>query len=219
TADALLACQATHGVLGGALVHVDDLVNARGVENLRQVSFRPAADTGNLRTFCRLQPDNLYRRVLLLEEFRYPHDGAGGTHGADEVGDAPAGVAPDLRPGGLVMGQRVVRVGKLVQHPALATRLHRLGQVTGAFHALFLAHPDQLGAVGAHGVLALLALVRRHDQLHAVAAHRRRHRQGDAGIAAGRLDQHVTGADIAARLRLDDHVQRRPVLDRAGGVV
>ena len=34
-----------------------------------------------------------------------------------------------------------------------------------------------------------------------------------------RLDQRVAGLDRAARLGFDDHRQRRPILDRAGGIV
>ena len=70
-----------------------------------------------------------------------------------------------------------------------------------------------------HGLRALDRQVLRHDQQHAVAAHRRGHRQCDAGVARGRLDQRVAGLDLAALLGAPDHGQGRPVLDRAGGVV
>ncbi len=45
-----------------------------------------------------------------------------------------------------------------------------------------------------------IAQVLRHDQHHAVAPDRRRHRQRDAGIAGGGLDQRVAGLDLAALL-------------------
>ena len=61
--------------------------------------------------------------------------------------------------------------------------------------------------------------VLRHDQHHAVAADRRGHRQRDAGVARGRLDQRVAGLDLAALLGAPDHADRRPVLHRAGRVV
>ena len=66
-------------------------------------------------------------------------DRAGGAHRADEVRDAPAGVAPDLGAGGLVVDARVVGVGELVEHTALAFALHLLGQVARVFHAAALA--------------------------------------------------------------------------------
>ena len=58
-----------------------------------------------------------------------------------------------------------------------------------------------------------------HDQDHAVAAWRQRPSPDDAGIAAGGLDQGIAGLDVAARLGMGDHGQRRPVADRPGGVV
>jgi hypothetical protein len=57
-----------------------------------------------------------------------------------------------------------------------------------------------VGAEGAHGLAPLDGEVLGHDQHHAVAAHGRRHRQGDAGVAAGGLDQGVARLDVAALL-------------------
>ena len=59
----------------------------------------------------------------------------------------------------------------------------------------------------------------RHHQHHAVAAHRGRHRQRNAGVAAGRLDQRVARLDVSALLGLDDHRQRRAVLHRTRRIV
>jgi hypothetical protein len=104
------------------------------------------------------------------------------------------GVAPDFRPGAFVVRQRVVRIGELVEHDALALG-HHLSASRAPLHAAGLGRQHQFGAEGAHGLAALDALVLRHDQDHAVAAHRRRHRQRDAGIARGGLDQRVAGLD------------------------
>jgi hypothetical protein len=131
----------------------------------------------------------------------------------------PSGVAPDFGTGGFVVRQRVVGVAELVEHPPLPFPLQPRGQIARTLHAFFLAHQNQFGAVGPHRRPPLGALVFRHDQLQAVTLHRRDHRQRDAGIAAGRLDQHIAGPDLAARLGLPDHAQRRPVLDRTGGIV
>jgi hypothetical protein len=114
---------------------------------------------------------------------------------------------------------RVVGVGELVQHAALAFALHVLRQVARVFHAAALGRQHQLGAEGLHGLRPLDRQVLRHDQHHAVAADRRGHGQRDAGVAGGRLDQRVAGLDLAALLGALDHRQRGPVLDRAGGVV
>ena len=94
-----------------------------------------------------------------------------------------------------------------------------LGRVARQLHAAFLAGEHQLRAKGAHGLAALYALVFRHHQYHLVAAHRRRHRQRNAGVAAGRFDQGIARLDLAARLGLCDHRQRGPVFHRARRII
>ncbi|MNZ59860.1 hypothetical protein D3C78_779130 [compost metagenome] len=135
------------------------------------------------------------------------------------MGDRAVGLPPDFRAGAVVVGFRVVAVGELVEDLALAFALHLVGEVAGAFHALLLAHQDQFGAVGGHRCLALGRGVVRHDQDHPVALDRRRHRQGDTGVAGSSLDQRVAGADIAAQLGAIDHRECRTVLHRTRRVI
>ena len=130
-----------------------------------------------------------------------------------------AGLPPQLRAGAAVVRVGVVRVVELVEHPRLARGVHRQRAVARALHPLGLAHQEQLGAEGRHGLAPLQAHVLRHDQDHAVAADGGGHRQRDAGVAAGGLHQRVARADLAAPLGGGDHRQRRAVLDRARGVV
>ncbi len=47
------------------------------------------------------------------------------AHGGHKVRDAAVSLAPQLWPSAPVMAQRVVNVGKLVQHPAHALCLYR----------------------------------------------------------------------------------------------
>jgi hypothetical protein len=114
---------------------------------------------------------------------------------------------------------RVVGVGELVEHDALLLAHHALGQVARRFHAARARREDDLGAEGAHGLAALDRQVLRHDENHAVAADRRGHRQSDARVARGGLDQDVALADRAALLGAPDHRDRRPVLHRASRVI
>src|SRR5690606_2146108 len=114
TADALFAGQTAHGLFGRLLVHVDHLVDPAGIENAGQVCLWPAADAGNGGAIGGLQANDAHVRVLLLEVFRHAHDGTGGAHGGDEVGNATAGIAPDFRAGALIVRQRIVRIGELV---------------------------------------------------------------------------------------------------------
>ena len=133
--------------------------------------------------------------------------------------DLPGGVLPDLGAGGLEMGGPVVVIGKLVEHPPLAFGLHRVGQIAGIFHPLLFGDQDQFGAEGLHGLTTFDRQVVGHDQDHAIALDRRRHGQRNPGIARGGLDQGVAGSDLAARLSLGDHGNRRPILDRSGRIV
>ncbi len=150
---------------------------------------------------------------------RHPGNGAGRAHGADEVGDAPFCVTPDLGAGGLEMRPRIVGIGELIEHQTLAIALHLLGQIAGVFHAAALGGEQQLGAEGFHGLGALDTEVFGHDEHHAITQNGGGHRQGDAGIARGGLDQRVAGFDGAALLRVANHGNRRPVFHRSGRVV
>ncbi|MNM79295.1 hypothetical protein D3C81_912220 [compost metagenome] len=135
------------------------------------------------------------------------------------MGNGALGLLPDFRASAVVVRDRVVTIGKLIEHQATAFGLQLLGQVAGAFHALVLGHQDQLGAVGGHRRLAFGGGVVRHDQDHLVTLDRRRHGQGDTGVAGGGLDQRVTGFDLAAQFGAGDHRQSRTVLDRASRIV
>ena len=75
-------------------------------------------------------------RVLLLEEPAGAHQRAAGAEAGDEVGDLRA-VAPDLRPGALVVGPRVGVVAVLVEEAPLGMLGgHLLGPAHGAVGAL-----------------------------------------------------------------------------------
>ena len=135
------------------------------------------------------------------------------------MGDFALCVAPDFRAGALIVRQGIVGVGELVEDDPPAFVAHPVGGVDRRFHAAGLRCQHDFRAKGVHDLAPLHAHMFRHHQHHFVAAHRRRHRQGDAGIAAGCLDQGVARFDLAARFRPPDHEQRRPILDRASRVV
>src|SRR6185503_7214360 len=78
--DAFLARQAARRLLGVGLAHVLQPVDAGALVDLRQVRLRPLADARDLRALLGLAADDLDRALLLLEEARAAHDGAGGAH-------------------------------------------------------------------------------------------------------------------------------------------
>src|SRR5690606_21596446 len=136
--DALLAGHAAAHLLRVVLAHVDQFVHRAGVVDAWKVFLRPLADAGNARSFAGLRAHDAHGGVLFLQEARHAGDGAGGAHRAHEMRDAPARLLPQLGTGGLVVDARVVGVGELVEHAALAFALHVLGQVARVFHAAAL---------------------------------------------------------------------------------
>ena len=117
------------------------------------------------------------------------------------------------------MRQRIIRIGKLIKDNTLAFVAQFFCRVTRQLHATGLGGQHQLRTVSTHGLYTLYTLTFRHNQNHAVTAYGCRHRQRNAGIAAGRFDQCVTRLDLAALLGSDYHGQCRPVLHRSGGIV
>ena len=217
--NALLRGETPRHRLGRGLRDLLDPVDAPAVEDLRQVRFRPLADAGNLRALLRLRADDPDRRIALLQIPRHAHDRAGRPHRRDEVRDRSAGVAPDLGTRSAVVRERIVGIGELVEDDALALAAHLHREVARELHAAGLRREHELRAVRAHRLPALDRQVVRHHEDHPVALHRGHHRQRDSGIAGRGLDQRVAGPDVAALLGLDDHRQRRTVLDRPGRIV
>ena len=129
------------------------------------------------------------------------------------------GIAPDFRTRALVVGKRIVGIGKLVEDQSLPVRLHLLGNVARPFHAAFLGREHEPRAECRHALAAFDRKVFGHDEDHSVTTHRRDHRQRNAGVAAGRLDQRVAGLDAAAFFSLAHHRKRRPVFHRSCGIV
>ena len=126
---------------------------------------------------------------------------------------------PDFWASADVVRQRVVGVGKLIKHAAFALLLHLHGQVSRTFDAFFLGYQHQVSTIRFHRLSALNRLVLRHDEHHAVAAHRRDHCECDAGVAGSGFDQRVAGLDRAAFFGFHDHRIRRAVFHAARGIV
>lgn len=129
------------------------------------------------------------------------------------MGDTPVGLLPDFRASGCVVGVGIIRIIELIQQFAFTALSHRQRQVARPFHPLLFGHQYQFSTVSPHRGAALLTHVVRHQQLHAVAFQRGNHRQRNAGIPAGGLNEHVAWLNFTALLSLDNHRQRRAVFD------
>ena len=124
----------------------------------------------------------------------------------DEVRDLAFGVAPDFGARGFVVCERVVGIGELVEHDALAFFHQAFTHVARGFHAAFFGCEHQVRAIGGHTLTAFHGLIFGHHQDHAVAHHRRAHGERNAGVAAGGLDQRIARLDpprSCARLIID----------------
>ena len=119
----------------------------------------------------------------------------------------------------LVVGPRVGGVAVLERHEHAVLGREALGDLDGPVGAVLAVGRDDLRAVEPQQRLALLGDVLGHDGHQPVALDPADHRQGDAGIARGRLHDRVPGRDQPALLGVVDQRLRGAVLDRAGRVV
>ncbi len=160
--------------------------------------------------------------VLLLQVAGHARHGAAGAQRDHDGIQLAAGLLPDLRPGGLVVGLGVGRVGVLV---GLEPTRQLLGQPVGhrvvALRRLRLdggRADHHLGAVGPQQRDLLLAHLVGHDEDAAVALDGGGDRQADAGVAGGGLDDGAARPQLAVPLGRLDHGQADPVLDRSARV-
>ena len=117
-----------------------------------------------------------------------------------------------------VVREWIVGVGLVLELPGQepAVRLGELDRlVDHADAALRLRRQDHLGAEKAHQPAPLDAELLGHRDHQRIALGGAHHREADAGVAAGRLDDGLAGLELTRLLgRLDD-AQREAVLDRA----
>ena len=77
---------------------------------------------------------------------------------------------------------------------------------------------NHLRAVGLQNPLALLGGVGRQHELHLVPAVGADHGVGDAGVAAGGIENRAARGSAAGALAIENHIQRRAVFHRSAGV-
>ena len=175
-----------------------------------------AAEDGlRLGGFHREQP---HRRVDRAECLADAYQGAAGAHAHHQcVGYTTLQLRQDLRAEDLPVFLDIELGFELLRReiPGLPTEAPRFLE-----RAVDVEVADELhlGAIRPRDRHALVGQAFRHHHQHPVTLHRRDHRQRVAGVAAGRLDNRVTGLQQALLLGLLDHVPGNARLDRAGGV-
>ncbi len=168
----------------------------------------------------RFDGDDPHRGLLLLEPSADPHDRSRRPEPGDESVDGPAGLLPDLAAGIAVVRPHVCRVLELVRQ--------KIGFRIGLVNPL--GHPDrpvgpetalgehELGAEGLERAAALEAHALRHRELDGETERRTDHREPDAGVAGGRLEDRLPRPQRPALETVAYHFQRDAVFDRAAGV-
>ena len=164
--------------------------------------------------------------VALLERHGDAGERAAGSDRADEAVDAPLGLLPDFRAGGLVMAAAVGDVVELVG-PDCAARLgfrKHFSESPGISHVVVRVgvgrrrHFDQLGADHPQHVLLFLRLGVGDDDDAAESERRGDHADADAGVAGRAFDDDPAGLQLSARHRVANDREGGAVLHRPAGV-
>ena len=155
---------------------------------------------------------------MFLQRAADAHQRAPGSQARHEDIDVRNGIQ-DLRARRRFMGQRVGLISILIEHPvARLVGRHALGHLDGAIRTPATIGRNDFGAERPQQLPPLIADVLRHDSREPIALDLADHRQRDAGVAAGWLDQRVAGGNAASALGFFDHEEGDAVFDAPRGV-
>ena len=176
---------------------------------------------GDDRAFLRLDGDgDDFLALRVLDVARHAGDGAAGADAGDEHVDGAIGVVPDFGAGGLLVDGRIGGILELLGQEIFlgVGGGDVLGARDGAFHAFGAGGENQVGAQSGQHAAAFDAHGLRHGEGELVAARGGDIGQGDAGVAAGGLDDFDAGLEQAALFGIPDHGGADAALDGVGGV-
>ena len=192
-------------------------VQQREVDDRRDEAVVERAQALHGLALHRLGGDDLHRVAeLLAQAAADAHQRPAGAEAGHEAPTISSSSSRISGAGAVVVRARVRLVAVLVRHVVRGVlgrhlQRHRHGavgaQVARRVDDLRAVHLQQLRALGRHVV--------GHDDLELVALARADHRQRDAGVARGRLEDRLAGADRALLLGVLDQRARDAVLDRA----
>ena len=181
--------------------------------------MRAARATRQHRAGGGLDGHDLDAGLLRLEGFADTGDGAARAHASHEDVHLTIGVGPDFLGGGGPVDGRVGGVVELLRDEVAAVGGGELlGLLDRAGHAFGAGGEDQVGPVGLEQQLALAAHGFGHHEGALVAAGGAHHRQADAGVAGGGLEDDGVGRDLAGGFGGVEHGYGDAVLDAVGRV-
>jgi len=194
------------------------ITSSTSTEPLNTVQPRlPARQYGTRPRFDR---DDTNVRVAFLEHASDAGERASGAHAHDERVDLAGRCLPDLLGRGLRVDVWIGGIFELTAHQRIGRRLHQaLRLLDGAGHAVLRTGQHHLGTVRLQQVTASRAHVLGHHDDTPISANGTDHRETDAGVAAGRLDDGRPRNELAGLFCREDHRKRRAVLHRTRHVV
>src|SRR6266496_893633 len=184
-------------------------------------SVRRRLSPGEHRAVRGLNRNRFEGRLPRLDVFGNAGDGPAGADAGDQEVDLAVGVIPNLGTRSLEMYFRIGRVVELLQHVTVRSPgedFFRFGD--GGLHPLGTRRENNLRPKGAQQDAALHAHGIGHGQNEFVALDGSHESQGNAGVAAGRLDQHgLAGMNFAGALGVSDHADPDAVFYTGQGIL
>src|SRR5215471_2649763 len=135
--------------------------------------------------------------------------------------NASLGLLPDLVGGCAVVGfpVRIIRVLIGVEILVRMCCGKLAGHANGTVGSVSGVGVNDVCTVSLQDLLTLTRNVFRHAEGDRKSFCRTEHRIGDAGVAAGRVEKNLAGAELAAAASFSDNIASGAVLHRTAGVV
>src|SRR6185369_10497215 len=167
-----------------------------------------------------LQTDAANGRIEFFEATRGSYESAAGAQSRDEVGDAATSLFPNFVCRAAIVRLPVRRIAVLIGIKISFGIVgdHFLDAMNGAIGAFVARSNHQFGAKRAENFLALMGRAVRQAQGDAVGERGADHGVGDAGIAAGGVDDALTRSQRSASKAGLDHAESWAVFDRTARV-
>ena len=181
--------------------------------------MRPGFAAGKHRRIRRLNGNGFKFGFSRLDSLGNAGDCTPGADAGNQDIDPAIGIPPYFIGGGYPVHLRIGGILELLRDEGIGVfRGKLLSLADGALHTLRSGRQHELGAENDEKLLALLRHGVRHGENEPVPPGGADEGEGDAGVAAGGLNDDGTLLNEALRFRIEYHGHPYPVLDAAGRV-